>query len=552
VASADGKVEGALMGTQVVLFGREGAVTGSTSYSVTAAVGSIVTHHVTDLVPSATYQLEGANQTSATASAQGVLTFTTSGTGAAQMIVLTPSTTSAIPGTPDLVAASDTGTSSTDNVTNRDNGVAGKTLRFTVPNTVSGATVAIYADGTAIGSATASGTTTTVTTIGDFDLVDGSHAIIARQLEPLKNESAASTGLNVVIDTTAPAATIQPVTPDPRPVGIDSIVIGFDEAVSGFGISNLTLTRDSGPNLLTASNALTTPDNVTFTLSNLLSSSSTSGSYQLTLTGAGSGVTDAAGNALFVDASDAWVHSLPAWLSASGSDASWNSLTKTLTLTGRATITADPAAEAPLVSASGAVAVLTIEPNVDTVIRLASLALSNAASAVLPTHGLGPVRVLVVNGDPLIGPGCALDLADNAMIVRNGTTAEIRARIAAAFHQGDWLGTGTGSAGVITSSAAAEDSNAVTALGFASNAELHRTDFAGVTGLNSTDVLIRYTSYGDSDLSGAVNLDDFTLFMAGFRGTAGTSERWLFGDFDYSGVVNLDDFTLFLAGYQRS
>src|SRR5205085_6059302 len=75
---------------------------------------------------------------------------------------------SATPGVPDLVAASDTGSSSTDNITGRDNGAAGKTLQFSVPSTVVGATVTIYADGVAIGSAVASATTTTVTTVGDF------------------------------------------------------------------------------------------------------------------------------------------------------------------------------------------------------------------------------------------------------------------------------------------------------------------------------------------------------------------------------------------------
>ncbi|MHB1037685.1 MAG: Ig-like domain-containing protein [Pirellulales bacterium] len=110
----------------------------------------------------------------------------------------------AIPSTPDLVPASDTGVSSSDNMTNLDNSVPEKSLQFTVGNTVAGATVTLYADGTAIGSALAEGATTTVTTNGGFDLADAVHAITARQTLPGKAESAESAALAVTIDTVAP------------------------------------------------------------------------------------------------------------------------------------------------------------------------------------------------------------------------------------------------------------------------------------------------------------------------------------------------------------
>jgi hypothetical protein len=91
VASGDGKVEGVQIGAYAVLFGTHGAVAGGTSYPVTAAAGQTLTHYVSDLVPGATYTLTGANQASATANAQGVLTFDSSGTGAAQTVTLVPS-----------------------------------------------------------------------------------------------------------------------------------------------------------------------------------------------------------------------------------------------------------------------------------------------------------------------------------------------------------------------------------------------------------------------------------------------------------------------------
>ena len=61
-------------------------------------------------------------------------------------------------------------------------------------------------------------------------------------------------------------------------------------------------------------------------------------------------------------------------------------------------------------------------------------------------------------------------------------------------------------------------------------------------------MLVKYTYYGDADLSRATTLDDFTSFLSGYQ-SAGSA--WARGDFDYSGATTLDDFTLFLAGYQR-
>jgi len=66
-------------GDTVVLFGKDGPVAGGTGYAVTAANGVVLTHYLTDMAPGATYTLTGANQATATASPQGVLTFTTTG-----------------------------------------------------------------------------------------------------------------------------------------------------------------------------------------------------------------------------------------------------------------------------------------------------------------------------------------------------------------------------------------------------------------------------------------------------------------------------------------
>jgi hypothetical protein len=77
------------------------------------------------------------------------------------------------------------------------------------------------------------------------------------------------------------------------------------------------------------------------------------------------------------------------------------------------------------------------------------------------------------------------------------------------------------------------------------------SEFAGVTGLTSSDILVKYTYYGDADLSGDVTLDDFTQFLNGYQTQSPATNNWLNGDFDFSGSVTLDDFTQFLYGLQN-
>jgi hypothetical protein len=175
------------------------------------------------------------------------------------------------------------------------------------------------------------------------------------------------------------------------------------------------------------------------------------------------------------------------------------------------------------------------------VFHLDALGLATGTSASLPAGG--GQRTLVVAGSLSILGTATLDLADHAMVVRSGGLAALQPLVVAGCNHGAWNG-----AGGIVSTAAAADANHLTGLGAASNAELNKTSFAGVTGLTPADVLVRYTYNGDSDLTGGVTLDDFTLFLSGYQTGKST---WNAGDYDYSNSVTLDDFTLFLAAYQR-
>jgi large repetitive protein len=97
----------------------------------------------------------------------------------------------------DLTAASDTGTSSTDNITN-----AGS-MTFEVAGTTSGATVELKVNNTVVGSAVASGTTTTITTSNIAALGAGTYQVVATQTVG-SQQSSATPALTLVFDNTQP------------------------------------------------------------------------------------------------------------------------------------------------------------------------------------------------------------------------------------------------------------------------------------------------------------------------------------------------------------
>ncbi|KTF15491.1 Ig-like domain-containing protein, partial [Pseudoalteromonas sp. H105] len=145
------------------------------------------------------------------------------------------------PSTPDLDTASDSGPSSTDNITNDNT----PTLSGTAE---SGTTVALYSNqvgggATVIGTGTATGGNWQITT---SELTSGLvHAISAKATDSNSNESSRSSTLNVTIDTTAPSA---PSTPD------------LDSASDSGSSSTDNITNDSTP---TFTGSGTTGDTIT-------------------------------------------------------------------------------------------------------------------------------------------------------------------------------------------------------------------------------------------------------------------------------------------------
>jgi fibronectin type 3 domain-containing protein len=205
----------------------------------------------------------------------------------------------------------------------------------------------------------------------------------------------------------------------------------------------------------------------------------------------------------------------------------------TLTISsGSLALASDLGANVSLVS-SGAVTISSSQ-------HLAGLTLSAGATGSLTGNG----KVLVTNALSM-NTTASLDLAGNSLIVHSTDSAANS--IASAVNS--WLATGIGTAGSywngngIRSSTAAADAGHLTALGMLSNGYANGTRMSTFAGeaVGASDVLVKYTYYGDADLSGVVTGGDYAGTDNGFNfGLSG----WTNGDFNYDGMINAADYAL--------
>ncbi|HWP39283.1 MAG TPA: hypothetical protein VNL70_00055, partial [Tepidisphaeraceae bacterium] len=72
------------------------------------------------------------------------------------------------------------------------------------------------------------------------------------------------------------------------------------------------------------------------------------------------------------------------------------------------------------------------------------------------------------------------------------------------------------------------------------------TDFAGISGLVGNEVLVKFTYFGDADLSGSIDATDYSLIDNGY---VNSLTGWLNGDFDYSGSIDATDYALIDNAY---
>ncbi|MFT3858106.1 MAG: Ig-like domain-containing protein [Aquabacterium sp.] len=198
------------------------------------------------------------------------------GTTSSQAYVLDTGVPSA-PSTPDMTSGTDSGTSSTDNIT------SDTTPTFT-GTAESGSTVTLYdTDGTTVlGTATATGGNWSITA---STLSEGSHTLTAKASDAAGNVSSASSGLSVSIDASAPTG-----------VNLDSTTFVSVNSTATSTVATLSATDSQSITYsLAVGNGTNDADNGSFTITGsslkVGGASLTAGTYKIYVA-----ATDAAGN----------------------------------------------------------------------------------------------------------------------------------------------------------------------------------------------------------------------------------------------------------------
>jgi hypothetical protein len=154
---------------------------------------------------------------------------------------------------------------------------------------------------------------------------------------------------------------------------------------------------------------------------------------------------------------------------------------------------------------------------------------------VAASHGkLNTIHSLTLSGNG------DLDLANTDLDLQTGSLADITVEIRSGCAAGTWTGTG------ISSAAAASDTAHLTALGVIQNGSTYGSAAGSLgtfDGINPapTDILVKYTYYGDANLDGQVDGSDYTKIDNGFNNHL---TGWANGDFNYDGIVDGSDYTL--------
>ena len=258
-----------------------GTATGSVS-AVSASSGDPITVTVGSITGTGTIRLDldgSTNITDDTGNGNG-----TNGYVAAYTSGSTHTVDRDAPGVPanlDLESASDTGSSSTDNITNDTtptiSGTADANVTVSLLSNVDGSIGSVTSDGSGNWSITASTLTAT------------SHTLTATSTDGVGNTSAASRGLALVIDTTAPSAPSAPdlsAASDSGSSSTDNITHDTTPTLTGTSEASSTVILSSNVDGVVGSATADGSGNWSITASTL-----TSGSNTLTAT-----ATDAAGN----------------------------------------------------------------------------------------------------------------------------------------------------------------------------------------------------------------------------------------------------------------
>jgi hypothetical protein len=169
---------------------------------------------------------------------------------------------------------------------------------------------------------------------------------------------------------------------------------------------------------------------------------------------------------------------------------------------------------------------------------LDSLTLAGTATVTVST-GAGTA---LTAGGLTLPTGTKLDAGSSALDLSNVTLAAVDGLVTTGYANGAWTGLG------LTSSAAAANPSHLTALGVIQNNQAGTPIFSSTNLFEGTipgasDILVKYTYYGDANLDGRVDGSDYTKIDAGFN-SHGALTGWLNGDFNYDGKIDGRDYTL--------
>jgi fibronectin-binding autotransporter adhesin len=194
---------------------------------------------------------------------------------------------------------------------------------------------------------------------------------------------------------------------------------------------------------------------------------------------------------------------------------------------------------------------------------LAGLTLSNGAQASITAVGTSNASKAIKTNALSITTGAKLDIADNNLVVNYSGATPLQT-IETWIKQGagtrDFQGVYSydGSAGITSS--AAQGSHLNTAIGLRDNgfnlglgSIPTMTSVEGVP-VDSNSIVAKFTFYGDLDLNGKVNIDDYNLFayyIGAGHNPGPTYTTWMTGDLNYDGLINVNDYNLFTYGYSH-
>ncbi len=177
--------------------------------------------------------------------------------------------------------------------------------------------------------------------------------------------------------------------------------------------------------------------------------------------------------------------------------------------------------------------------NLVTAEDLASISIdSGAAVHVLGTGNALATSALVFTGTTNAWQG-QLDLGSSNLIVHGGDLPTLTNQLKSGYNNGGWNGL-TG----IVSSSAATDITHLAALGIAANNDGSSNTLYSTFSdefVSTTDILVKYTYYGDANLDGQVDGSDYSRIDNGYLTHA---TGWNNGDFNYDGSIDGSDYTL--------